>query len=694
MAKEGRPIIGLALAGGGTRASQISIGILKGLSESGLLDDVRYLSTVSGGSYAGYWFMSQKLHDAKERDMFRDCIPHRYSGIAAQLAGKPVPACSAALAESNPVCICPSDNLTNVLRGSPDSPTASVISDPYRYQNHLRGHTDLFVPTFSYADTGMDRRFGAAIALPIIAQLATAFTVDLVGDVLFDWNVNSSPSRYLYREGIRRIYGSKPIDCAEFLRPHDTKNTSSDSGECDTTRSLPDELKPPLPTPSLTFKEIRDALAPADKRVPFWIINATTPVLNCPKENGEAHCVPREFFSSAPYPAHKATFEFAPDYWGSGEFGYWPVTDRSNRFESTDFTVTEAVASSAAFFDPNEKSITAAGFFNVLQQATGFKWGYYLRNPMVSTEERALHRLLFFPLYLAHRWRETKDAVDIHLIDGGQSENLGAYALIRRRVPNIIISDHAGEITPGNMEDVCKLRRSLKLPEFARQNNNRIWHIHFDDLENLDSVCGDGIDQGIDQGDGENPASNGKAGKQSNVYNIWNWKHPVVRGCAVEVDLAITSKIKEVPDCASLKKEFAPNDPTRHLNLFLIKPALDLGSYAHVGGDPSPIAKAETNDQNLSSESEIRGFIAKNQDDKIHDKILRFPAHGTVRLTIDSSPWIYGAYRELAAAAVRMIQQNEGVLGVVGNPPPGVSQPALSREEMEDEARKLTDALK
>lgn len=48
--------LGLALSGGGFRASAFHLGVLKRLAEIGLLERVRVLSTVSGGSIVGaYW---------------------------------------------------------------------------------------------------------------------------------------------------------------------------------------------------------------------------------------------------------------------------------------------------------------------------------------------------------------------------------------------------------------------------------------------------------------------------------------------------------------------------------------------------------------------------------------------------------------------------------------------------------------
>ena len=54
--------LGLALSGGGFRATAFHLGTLKRLRELGLLQKVDVISTVSGGSIAGaYWVYWQAL---------------------------------------------------------------------------------------------------------------------------------------------------------------------------------------------------------------------------------------------------------------------------------------------------------------------------------------------------------------------------------------------------------------------------------------------------------------------------------------------------------------------------------------------------------------------------------------------------------------------------------------------------------
>lgn len=59
-----RPQNCLALSGGGIRSAAYSIGVLKGLHESGKLDKIDIISAVSGGSYAATWLYDQYTQQA------------------------------------------------------------------------------------------------------------------------------------------------------------------------------------------------------------------------------------------------------------------------------------------------------------------------------------------------------------------------------------------------------------------------------------------------------------------------------------------------------------------------------------------------------------------------------------------------------------------------------------------------------
>ena len=61
-------LVGVALSGGGMRSASFSIGFLETLGRSGLMRYVDYLSTVSGGGYAGAIVSTNAHVRGKDRD--------------------------------------------------------------------------------------------------------------------------------------------------------------------------------------------------------------------------------------------------------------------------------------------------------------------------------------------------------------------------------------------------------------------------------------------------------------------------------------------------------------------------------------------------------------------------------------------------------------------------------------------------
>jgi hypothetical protein len=59
-----RAAVGLALSGGGIRSATFSLGVLMALARRGVLDQVDYLSTVSGGGYLGSFLINYLAGDA------------------------------------------------------------------------------------------------------------------------------------------------------------------------------------------------------------------------------------------------------------------------------------------------------------------------------------------------------------------------------------------------------------------------------------------------------------------------------------------------------------------------------------------------------------------------------------------------------------------------------------------------------
>lgn len=70
-------LVGLAFSGGGIRSATFNLGIIQAMSELGMLRDVDYLSTVSGGGYIGSWFSTllNRKHKGDIRKMEQELAP-------------------------------------------------------------------------------------------------------------------------------------------------------------------------------------------------------------------------------------------------------------------------------------------------------------------------------------------------------------------------------------------------------------------------------------------------------------------------------------------------------------------------------------------------------------------------------------------------------------------------------------------
>ena len=70
-------LTGISFSGGGIRSGTFAVGLLQGLSSLGLLRRFDYLSTVSGGGYAGGWLASWLKRDGDVRNVERQLAASR-----------------------------------------------------------------------------------------------------------------------------------------------------------------------------------------------------------------------------------------------------------------------------------------------------------------------------------------------------------------------------------------------------------------------------------------------------------------------------------------------------------------------------------------------------------------------------------------------------------------------------------------
>ncbi|SPZ04944.1 Patatin-like phospholipase [Pseudomonas luteola] len=655
------PRLGLALAGGGTKAAVFSIGVLQGLVESGLMDKVDVISSVSGGGYAAYWYYTRLVFDDPNFEqanatstefrqaLFLDCIPSRYHNALNIDWQNPK------TWPKNQPHPCPQTNNTNLLQLAKDEenkrddksqtrednyryllqaleqaePSKHFGTDPYRYQNYLRGYQDIFstgrnlfgVYAFDYKPTTEDYRFTNE-TVEMLPLWIGSIIVNAVTNIAFDWNLNVSSTQYAYAKGIARTYGASVPNC------------EIDRDACITTfygNGIRKEGNIEL-AKSLTFSQLMRAYEV--KGAPLWVINATA---------GEDRKV---FDVGAQQDFSFTAYEISPYQHGSGIYGY-------KEGSLPGLMPFEAVMASAAFFDSQQKVLPLKHriLLNPLQKLGAFDWGRSIRNPVKSDMQYTLHHFLPFPIYLADRFADAKDSMFIHLSDGGMSENLGAYALIRRRVSTLIVSDHSFD-RKGSMGDICRLKRGLEKQDL---------YLLLPGLEHFDKQC---------SGDPELLTG----------YDINHWSHPVLAGC-------IVSKAQAYMNCEKLEEYREEGQYAAHL--FVIKPAWGtppmqddletikkLCSPHHGDLDESTNKAALSKARRTCEQAVIRACTVRNNTDEspmwagamppscevyaflranifnekgiASDGCPYFPQFETKVVTMDSSPWIFGAMRDLA----------------------------------------------
>jgi hypothetical protein len=287
----------------------------------------------------------------------------------------------------------------------------AAIFDPCgRFQKHLEEngqiitHSDLFLVEFP--------EYLIKLGINVIAM-----PFHWLANGVFDWHLNLAPYRWFYQNAIEREFHLTPsADQSDFV------NDYSAAG-------FVVGVKEPV-----GFEAMRAFIK--EKKLPAFIINTTATISDNIDHYGADYA--------------NSIFEFTPFSYGSDAYGY--------HAEDFPIDISTAVAVSGAAAD---SSILPAKMGFVLS-ALNSDLGYNIPNYNISDPRKvAGHNVLPFPFYLAYRSNDDIRGTSIYLTDGGHSENLGAFALIRRMCKNIIIVD--AEYDPHyRFEGYRKLKARLK----------------------------------------------------------------------------------------------------------------------------------------------------------------------------------------------------------------------------------------
>lgn len=646
---------GIALSGGGSKAAAFGMGVLAGLADNESLDKATFLSSVSGGGYAAYFYYTHRLFPLTRKDgravptneaLFRDCIGIDPNNLSPELKTK--------LLRTDGI------NLCNRLGYPLKDIEYKLKKGDLRFQSFVKCSQDILSP--GACRTKMTGYLDLGISATAIVHTLTTIPLKFLSNTVFDWGYATSAAGKIYSDGIGLGYGATipehvdlsgeimeraAIDCDDEKEPKDI---------LDCRRNI--YGVGPVP---MTFSELRSGLLQAKKQpqggLPFWIINATA------TQHRSAY---GWIFTTPDNRTSSDMFEMTATSHGSARYGFVSAPPSIH-----DMTVLDAVVTSAAFFDANQQAYNSRGMRTSIALGLhlfNLDWGIDIPNYNVSKGRRQIHRSLPIPFYwldgfVAHLSSagdiptEEKDrqlSSFIRLIDGGSSENLGAYALVKRNVKNILIAD-AGEDKYGQFSDICTFQRRISYEgEYDKKIISKgSRYLNIPGLAGFNEHC---------ENLAENPKKPG--------YNLYDWfdEHPVLLGC-IRSGKRGHNNLK---GCENLSE-----DDTR---LFIVKPAFNVKKFYR-----DQIEYSNLNELQLTQiETKITGplqlkdclirgagisdyslincdtasFLVANQKEAgCHS----FPQDSTPLITANSNPRTYVAYRELARQYVSAVSKTNRI---------------------------------
>jgi len=634
------PRLVVTLEGGGSKSAPFSLGALAGLHESGLLADVEIISSVSGGTYAAYFYFSRLL-DAQNgvaaagaRDpnaWFKDCIPSIYRRRFADSAISTAKFCSGPDARSDHM---------------------EVFAHDYPYQAHVRFYQDLvhWKGGLERVDQNSADAFSTYtnVAFQLVQHVATV-PLHALKNSVFAMPESTSPSRFAYRAGIERAY-AHTLGSWNGASNGQAEPTGGSFSERVYQRGYSmRDLAPVVGS---------DPCKPGGTpcKVPLWIANAAA-------SSGRDLST---WISVPSTDALRASFEMSPFGQGSGTYGFLN--------QPVDIPLRDVVGSSAAFFDRDQREFGLGAVRLAIGAGISLlnlEWGSDIRNFNTPDKSRALAHITPLPLY--HVPAESQRySPTIHLADGGNTDNLGVLAALRRGASNIIVVAATGDGT-GRMTSLCRAKNHLEL--------DGAYRVDMPELVDLDRVCSEQIGERELVVFGE-PAIvnlvcerrklekfctnvNGSIRwipkrEKSTGYDMWSWPIPVLRGAVVR------NQGDGVPE--KLISE-----------IYLVKPAIyqqeALKQVAHTTGGVMPGRLCDLDYSHLvnrctaatTRQAEGTGInqpvampctaIAFSLANRCHDGETHgtFPQHDVVFTTLNSSYTLFGAYYDLARHVVSQL---------------------------------------
>ncbi len=168
-------------------------------------------------------------------------------------------------------------------------------------------------------------------------------------------------------------------------------------------------------------------------------------------------------------------FVFTPDFVGSELTRYAPTAEMEQRDSRLDLASAMAISGAAASANMGGKTIR---ILSPTLALLNIRLGYYLKNPRYIGEDRTRaqriarfvgERMDRFYLFIEMLNALHERRYNVYLTDGGHIENLGIYALLRRRCKLIVAIDAEADPELG-FESLLKLERYARIDLGVRIN--------------------------------------------------------------------------------------------------------------------------------------------------------------------------------------------------------------------------------
>ena len=395
---------GLALSGGGSKAGLFAHGILQGLNDTGLINQIDVVSATSGGNYPVYWYFTKHIEARKQsfdvNRIFDDCVPawygnpkhnHSFAFATVHQAVK--------LAEKEGRPVCRNNNSAHFLSDAQGQ-------DRLRWQAHLARWPDLF-------ETRITVPKGDKQPAPWYDTFWLGLR--LLGEVPLTYLPFDSGVPVAYQRGIERTWGLNP-EPRSFQKLTDSNISEQDQWKYTNSDQTVFGAYH-VDKNSVTWESLQD-LYRADPTLPLWVMNTM---------EGQKQPAPNMY----------NLYEVTPFSYGSSRHTY-------HQGKPPLESVSHGVRASAAFFDEQGAIGLPQKFLALIDGLIpAFTWGVEVKQPVPPSKKE-----------------------EVRLSDGGGVDNLGLISLLRRGLDQIIVVDAAQDVE-GNMKDLCWVRESLRIEGYT-----------------------------------------------------------------------------------------------------------------------------------------------------------------------------------------------------------------------------------